>query len=148
MRTALASALLAAAVTCLAAPEAPAQTRALAYVDSGLARLKRALGPTYFESRQQETRQFYSDPTPKTEGFQLTRGSYVILAAGDPNVAGIVLRLVGADSAIVAADTSGSATPRINLTVPAHGTRYRLEFTVTGCRQYPCYMGIQIFQRR
>lgn len=148
MRTALASALLAAALTCLAAPKASAQERGLARVDSGLARLKRALGPGYSEAQQQMTRQFYSDPSPKTENLQPTRGTYVILAAGDHKVEGIVLRLIGADSAIVAADTSGSTTPRLNLTVPAHGTHYRLVYAPTNCTQFPCYVGLQLMQRR
>jgi hypothetical protein len=148
MRIALASALLAASITCLATPKASAQERGLARVDSGLARLKRALGPTYFEEQQQMTRQFYSDPSPKTERWQPTRGSYVILAAGDQNVAGIVLRLIGPDSAIVAADTSGSTTARINLTAPVHGTRYRLMYAPTSCSPFPCYVGLQIMKRR
>jgi hypothetical protein len=148
MRTAFVSALLAAAVTCVAAPKATAQEQRLAQVDSALARIKRALGPTYSEAQQQMTRQFYSDPSPKTESWQPTRGSYVILAAGEERVAGIVLRLIGPDSAVVSADTSGSTTPRINLTAPVHGTRYRLVYAPTNCSQFPCYVGLQIMQRR
>lgn len=147
MRPALASALLAAACLAAMAPKAPAQERQMAQVDSGLARLKRALGPNYFEARQQLTRDF-SEATPMTQGWQPTRGSYVILAAGDQTVAGIALRLQGADSAIVVADTSGSRTPRLNVTVAAHGTPYRLIFAPTGCSQFPCYLGVQIMQRR
>lgn len=148
MRPTFAAALLAAAVTCLAAPEALAQARALAHVDSGLARMKRALGPGYSEAQQQMTRQFYSDPSPKTESWQPTRGTYVILAAGAPNVAGVTLRLIGPDSAIVAADTSGGTTARIDLTAPVHGTRYRLVYAPTNCSPFPCYVGLQIMQRR
>ena len=59
MRPTLATALLAAAFTCALPAEAPAQARAMAQVDSGLARLKRALGTGYFEAQQQMTRQFY-----------------------------------------------------------------------------------------
>ena len=76
-----------------------------------------------------------------------SRGSYVILAAGEDKVTGITMRVYGAGNVIVAADTSGSTTTRINLTVAEHGTPYRLEFTPT-CSQFPCFMGVQIMQRR
>ena len=147
MRTALAAALLAAAVTCIATPEATAQERAMARVDSGLARIKRTLGPRYFEAQQQMTRQFYQ-ANPMNHDWNPSRGSYVIVAAGDQTVTGIAMRLFGAGDVIVAADTSGSTTPRINFTAPAHGTNYRLEFVPTGCSQFPCFLGVQIMQRR
>ena len=148
MRIAFGSALLAVACLAATAPKASAQGQALARVDSGLARLKRALGPGYFEAQQQMTRQFYSDPSPKTESWRPTRGTYVILAAGDPNVAGITLRLIGPDSAIVAADTAGGTTARITLTAPEHGIRYRLVYAPTSCSPFPCYVGLQFMQRR
>jgi hypothetical protein len=146
MRIVFASALLAAAVTCIAAPKATAQERAMARVDSGLARLKRALGPGYSEAQQQQTRQF-SRAFLMNYDWTASRGSYVILAAGEDKVTGITMRVYGAGNVIVAADTSGSTTTRINLTVAEHGTPYRLEFTPT-CSQFPCFMGLQIMQRR
>lgn len=147
MRPALATTLLAAVVSCALASEAPAQARAMAQVDSGLARIKRALGPGYSEAQQQQTRQFYQ-ANPMNHDWNPSRGAYVTVAAGDQTVTGIAMRLYSARNVILAADTSGSATPRINFTAPEHGINYRLEFVPTGCSQFPCFMGVQIMQRR
>ena len=147
MRTAFASALLAAAVTCAVAPKATAQNQYMAQVDSQLARIKRTLGPRYSESREMIHARC-SNATPRNQNFNWDRASYVIAAAGDNDVTAIVLRLYDANNALVAADTSGSRTPRINVTVPATGTFYRLEMAITGCNQYPCYLALMPYRRQ
>jgi hypothetical protein len=147
MRTAFVSALLAAAVTCAVAPKAPAQDQYMAQADSQLARIKRTLGPRYSESRQMIHRGF-SDATPQNQNFTWDRASYVVAAAGDIHVAGIKLRLYNENNVIVAADTSGSRTPRISVTVPDFGTFYRLEMAITSCSEYPCYIALMPYQRQ
>jgi hypothetical protein len=147
MRITLASALLAVAVTCLAAPKAPAQEQYMAQVDSQLARIRRTLGPRYSESRQ-TIMNSRRDSTPATENLVPSAGTFVFAGAGDNDVTSLKLRLFDANNVLVAADTSGSATPRFTYTVTTNGAYYRLEISLTGCRQYPCYFGVQPFQRR
>jgi len=147
MRTAFVSALLAAAVTCAVAPKAPAQDQYMAQADSQLARIKRTLGPRYSESRQMIHWRF-TQGTPISQEFNWDRATYVVAAAGDNDVTAITLRLYDAHDALVAADTSGSRTPRITVTVPDYGTFYRLESTITGCNQYPCYMALMPYRRQ
>ena len=145
MRPAFASALLAVAV-CATAPEAPAQNQYMAQVDSQLARIKRALGPGYTESRQ-TIMNSRRDSTPATENLVPSAATYVYAGAGDNDVTSIKMRLFDANNVLVAADTSGSATPRFTHTVTQNGAYYRLEIALTGCRQYPCYFGVQPFRR-
>jgi len=147
MRTAFASALIAAAVTCVAAPKAPAQAQYMAQSDSQLSRVKRELGPSYYETRQMINGRF-TRAEPQNQNFNWTRGTYVIAAAGDNDVTAITLRLFDANDHIVAADTSGSKTPRITVAVAQDGAFFRLEYTITGCNQYPCYMSVMPYGRR
>jgi hypothetical protein len=146
MRIALASALLAASITCLAAPTATAQNRSIAQVDSQLARIKRSLGPRYTESRE-TMMSSRRDSMPATESLVPDAGTYVFAGAGDNDVTSIRLRLFDANNVLVAADTSGSATPRFTYTVRQSGAYHRLEMVLLGCRQYPCYFGVQPFRR-
>jgi hypothetical protein len=147
MRTAFASALLAVAVTCVTAPKAPAQEQSMAQADSQLARIKRTLGPRYSESRQMIHWRF-TQSTPINQNFNWDRATYVVAAAGDNDVTAITLRLYNENNVLVAADTSGSRTPRITVTVPEYGTFYRLESTITGCNQFPCYMALMPYRRQ
>ena len=117
MRTAFASALLAAAITCATAPKAPAQEQYMAQADSQLLRVKRELGPSYYETREMIHGRFQR-AEPQNQNFNWTRGTYVLAAAGDNDVTSITLRLFDSNDHIVAADTSGSKTPRITRDTP------------------------------
>ena len=147
MRTAFVSVLLAASITCLAAPKALAPNQSIAQVDSPLARIKRSLGPRYTESRETLMNSM-RDSMPANESLVPDAATYVFAGAGDNDVTSIRLRLFDANNVIVAADTSGSATPRFTYTVTQSGAYHRIEIVLRGCRQYPCYFGVQPFRRR
>lgn len=147
MRPSLGSTLLTAAFVLVLAPQAGAQNRATEQVDSGLARIKRQLGPRYAESRQ-TIMTSRRDSMPYNMDLNPSAGTYVFAGAGDNDVTGFVIRLFDANGRVVAADTSGSKTPRFTYTVAAHGTYYRLQMILTGCTQPPCYFGVMPFQRR
>ena len=146
MSPALCRALLAVACLAVVAPVASAQNQYMAQVDSQLARVRRQLGPRYQESRQTMMAS-RRDTTPMNESLVPSAGTYVFAGAGDNDVTAIRLRLFDANNQIVAADTSGSATPRFTYTVRQDGAYYRLEMVLSGCRQYPCYFGVQPFRR-
>lgn len=146
MKPAFATALLATAFVLALAPGASAQNQAMAQVDSQLARIKRQLGPRYSESRN-TIMTSRRDSMPANQNLNPSAGTYVFAGAGDNDVTGFVVRLYDSSDRVVAADTSGSPRPRFTFTVPTHGTFYRLEMILTGCRQAPCYFGVQPFRR-
>lgn len=147
MRLPFATFLFTATFLIAAAPQAPAQSAGMQQVDSALARIKRQLGPRYAESRTNITA-IRSDSMPYPKPLTPSAGTYVFAGAGDANTTGFAMRLYDANNRVVAADTSGSATPRFTYTVTTNGAYYRLELILTGCRQAPCYFGVQPFQRR
>jgi len=148
MRSAVVSAILVAALGCVAVSEANAQNSFQQQVRNYLNRAATTLVERGYQPDREPVTGSLADDARESMMINLTGGSrYAIVGVCDNDCTDVDLRIWDPSGTRLAEDIATDDTPVLEFTATVTG-QYRVSVEMATCNTAPCYWGFQVFVRR